>query len=206
MREPVLVAFWDAPNPPQRVDETPKNVGHHTLAWEARPGDRFFVCVRRHDGTFSGVQFTVTADTDLTLLLGGDRGLPRLVCTDETSGWGADDIALELRADAAGWSRNISNDEIGDFEQDGVRYLRQWIPQSVPYQDGFTVKVIEEDDIDDNDVGQETIPPYTSVQAWNRWTLIREDKEHNLEGAVTIDVDDGQYTLRCVLSRWDETL
>jgi len=202
----LLVALWDFPNPPVLVGETPRNVGHHSLEWDARPGDRFFVCVRRHDPAFAGMKFTVKADTDLTLLLGGERGLPRLFCTEETSGWGADDIALELRADAAGWSRNISNDEIGDFEQDAVRDLRQWISQSVAYQDGFTVKVIEEDDIDDDDVGQETIPRYKDVAAWARWQTIHTDGEGSLEGAVKIDVDDGQYTFRCVLSRWDETL
>jgi Endonuclease/Exonuclease/phosphatase family len=202
----ILVAFWDAPNPPVLVDETHRDVGHHSLEWDARPGDRFFVCVRRRDGTFAGLRFTVTVDTDLTLVLGGNRGLPRLVCTDETSGWGADDISVELRADEAGWSRNISNDEIGDFEQDSVRDLRQWIPTSVPYQDGFMVKVIEEDDIDSDDVGQETIPPYKLVSGWSRWTRIDSPTaEGNLEGAVSIDVDDGTYTLRCVLSRWDET-
>jgi hypothetical protein len=201
----LLVAFWDAPNPPQRVGETPRDVGQHTLKWEARPGDRFFVCVRRHDPAFAGLRFTVTADTDLTLLRGGDLGLPRLFCTDETSGWGADDIALELKADAA-WSKNISNDEIGDFEQDAVRDLRQWIPQSVPYQDGFTCKVIEEDDIDSDDSGQETIPQYRLVPAWDRWAPIFTDGEGNMQGAVKIDVDDGQYTFRCMLSRWDETL
>lgn len=202
----LFVAFWDEPNPPELVDSTPTDVGHHSLEWEARPGDRFLVCVQRHDGAFAGLQFTMSADTDLTLLLGGERGLPRLFCTEETSGWGADDIAMELRADAAGWSRKISNDEIGDFEQDSVRDLRQWVPVAVPYQEGFTAKVIEEDDIDSNDVGQETIPRYHLVPGSSRWTLIRGDGEGNMEGAVKIDVDDGQYTLRCVLSRWDETL
>lgn len=202
----LLVAFVDGPNPPQLVRETPRGPGPHHVEWQSRPGDSFFVCVRRHDAAFSAVQFTLTADTDLTLLRGGEFGLPRLFCTDETSGWGADDIALELKADANGWSRSISNDEIGDFEQDAVRDLSQWIPQSVPYQDGFTAKVIEEDDIDSNDTGQETIPKYKDVPAWNRWTSIQVDGEKNLHGAVSIDVDDGTYTLRCVLSRWDETL
>lgn len=201
----LLVAFWDAPNPPQRVGETPRNVGNHSLKWEARPGDRFFVCVRRHDPAFAGLNFTVTADTDLTLLRGGALGLPRLFCTKETSGWGADDIALELKADAVP-SLTISNDQIGDFEQDSVRDLRQWIPQSVPYQDGFMCKVIEEDDIDSDDTGQETIPQYKQVPVWNRWSPIHTDGEGNMQGAVSIDVDDGNYTLRCMLSLWDETL
>ena len=203
----LLVALVDPGNPPQLVKETPPARGPHVLEWKARPADDFFVCVRRHNPAFAGVAFTLMADTDLTLLRGGDVGMPRLVCTEETSGWGADDIALELRADAAGWFRSLSNDEIGDFEQDAVRDLRQWIPQSVPYQDGFTAKVIEEDDIDADDVGQQTIPKYADVLAWDRWTVIAPpDGEQNLQGAVTIDVDDGKYTLRCVVSRWDETL
>ena len=67
-----------------------------------------------------------------------------------------------------------------------MRDLRQWIPQAVPYLEGFTAKVIEEDDIDSNDVGQETIPPYEQVLAWNRWSPIAPpDAEKNLQGAVT---------------------
>ena len=202
----LIVAEWDMPNPPNLVGETEKNIGLHEFRWKAKPGQRFFICVRRHDGGFGGIQFTVTGDTDLTFLLGGERGLPRLFCTEETSGWGADDIALELKADTAGWSRTISNDEIGDFEQDATRDLRQWIPTSIPYQDGFTIKVIEEDDIDSNDVGETTIPPFSQIAGWDQWTLINANGEGNLEGAVTIKVDDGSYTFRCVLSRWDETL
>ena len=203
----LLVAFWDATNPPQLVGETPKDVGHHSLEWNARPGDRFFVCVRRHDSTFTGLRFTVTADTDLTLLLGGEPACHAFFAPMRPPAGRRRYRAGTCAADAAGWSRNISNDEIGDFEQDSVRDLRQWIPVSVPYQDGFTARVIEEDDIDSNDVGQETIPQFKLVPNWSRWTPIPSpDSERNLEGAVKIDVDDGQYTLRCVLSRWDETL
>ena len=60
-----------------------------------------------------------------------NRGQPRLICTKETSGWGADDIELDITVDGKPL-RYVGNDEIGDMEGDAVRDLAQWIPEFVP--------------------------------------------------------------------------
>ena len=45
-----------------------------------------------------------------------------LTCQKETSGWGADDIALQIRADGE-LIADIPNSVIGDFEDDSVRHV-----------------------------------------------------------------------------------
>jgi endonuclease/exonuclease/phosphatase family metal-dependent hydrolase len=175
------------------------------IDWRARPDESYFVCVQRQDAAFNPTGFSLLADVDISLLRGGQAGLPRLVCTKETSGWGADDISVRLKSDA-GWARDISNDEIGDFEQDAVRDLAQWIPPVVAYIAGLTVTVVEEDDIDSDDVGSVTIPRFADLHAWPSWSPIHTDLTGRVEGAVTIPVDDGSYTFRCSIGRWDETV
>lgn len=61
------------------------------------------------------------------------------MCQDETSGWGADDIEVGITVDGVEL-RYIDNDEIGDFEQDAVRDLNQWIPDLVPYSTALNLR------------------------------------------------------------------
>lgn len=196
------VAEWDAPNPPAMLDDAGGDISPRSVRWQGKPGQTFLLGVGRLDPAHPGIDFTITAQIDISLLIGGRPGNPVLVCTDETSGWGADDIALDFASDT-GWSRHVSNDELGDFDQDDVRDLWQYIPDVVSYEDGLTVTVIEEDDIDDDDVGSQTIPPFAQVLGWPQWTPIGPDDPHRITGAVTIDVDDGTYTFRCTLATWD---
>ena len=62
--------------------------------------DMVYVQVQRADGmTPADLAVSVTVSTKLSILLGGGRGAPRLMCQDETSGWGADDIELKITVD-----------------------------------------------------------------------------------------------------------
>jgi hypothetical protein len=201
----LLVARREADGSATLVDQAAPSAGSSQLSWPARPDESFYVCVQRQDAAFAAVDFTIKAGIDVSLVRGGAAGQPRLVCEEETSGWGADDISLRMKADG-GWGATVSNDAIGDFEQDSVRYLDQWIPAVVPYRSGFEVTVVEEDDIDPDDVGSETLPGFADLAAWPRWTLIHQDQTGRVYGAASIDVDDGTYSFRCSIGRWDETV
>jgi len=93
----------------------------------------------------------------------------------------------------------------GDHSR-AMRKLGQWIDEIVPYQDGIKVTIKEMDDIGQDDFGRETIPPVDKLADWDRWTTTKIDKTGTIEGAVSIDVDDGTYSLRCQIRRWDETI
>ena len=196
------VAAWEQAGPPVLVAEAGPAEPPQSLGWESKPDQTFLIGVTRLDASFPVMTYQLTVSIDISLFIGGVGGNPVLVCTDETSGWGSDDIAMDIQSDT-GWSRYVSNDEIGDFDQDDARDIWQYIPDVVSYEDGFAVSVIEEDDIDDNDVGTQVIPPFDQVLAWPQWTVIGPDLPYRITGGVTIDVDNGTYTLRCTLARWD---
>jgi hypothetical protein len=198
----LTVAEWDKPNSPVMLDDGGFGAAPRRVQWQGKPGQTFLVSATRRDGAFPAMGYVLTAQIDISLFIGGTKGNPVLVCTEETSGWGSDDIALELSSDT-GWARSVSNDEIGDFDQDDPRDLWTYIPDLVSYETGFTVSVIEEDDIDDNDVGTQVIPPFDNVKAWAQWRPIGPDLPHQITGGITIDVDDGTYTLNCTLAKWD---
>lgn len=127
-----------------------------------------------------------------------------LTCQIETSGWGADDIALEIRADGD-LIVDIPNSVIGDFEDDSVRVVGDKIPEEInPYIDGVAVTVIEEDDIDDNDVGVGTIPPIADIQdgPGHPFTVLHRSIDGSIAGTLTIGVDDGRYAFTCRVSKW----
>lgn len=108
----------------------------YTLVTQLALDDRVYVQVTRDDGMTPGdLDVTLLAEVDLSLLLGGVRGEPRIICQTETSGWGADDIELTVNVDGA-QLKHIDNDTIGDFDQDDVRDLRQYFPDPIPYTTG----------------------------------------------------------------------
>jgi hypothetical protein len=125
-----------------------------------------------------------------------------LTCQEETSGWGADDIALEIRADDD-LIADIPNSVIGDFEDDFVRHVGDKMQPMTPYVERIEVKVIEEDDIDDDDVGVGTIPVVEEVVAGTPGlTVLHAGIDGRIKGSLRIDVDDGRYAFGCVISRW----
>ena len=125
------------------------------------------------------------------------------MCEDETSGWGADDIELDIHVDGRRL-RRISNEEIGDMEQDAVRDLNLWIPDLVPYFDGVEVKVIELDDTSPDDIGQETLRPRKQLEGWDRFVVSQRNDDGTLRGALLVDVDDGTYAVQLSVTTWDE--
>ncbi len=170
-----------------------------------RQGDVVYVQVHRRDGMTPGpLDVRITATTEVSILLGGTRGNPRLLCQDETSGWGADDIELTIDVDGKRL-RHISNDEIGDFEQDDPRELDQWVPDLVPYFDGVTFTVTELDDTSPDDIGRETLRPRQKLAGWDRFVATKDDPDATLRGALRIDVDDGTYVAQVSITTWDET-
>lgn len=198
---PVILRVIDAADPSAVVTES---YGSHgcDVHWQGAPDQRFYLSVTRDDPQHPRKTFSLVADVDISLVLGGAEGNPVLTCIEETSGWGADDIALKLESDT-GWQRSVSNDEIGDFEDGDPRDLWPFIPPVVSYQDQFLVVVIEEDDvIDPSDVGYVTLPGFADLRGWSGWQVIR-DEPHRMTGAVRIAVDDGTYQLTCTVAKWD---
>ncbi len=186
------------------LDQQAFDDNRYQLVVPLRHAEIAYVQVHRRDGMNPGpLDVTITASSDVSILLGGQRGSPRMLCQDETSGWGADDIALDIHVDGALF-RHISNDEIGDFEQDDVRELNQWIPELQPYFDGITFSVIELDDGSPNDIGRETLKPRAELENWDRFAVTKSDDDRTLRGALWINVDDGTYIAQVSVTTWDE--
>lgn len=195
----------EVPGPWEMRDQAGSGQRHYELRTRIDKGEQLYVCVFRDDQpALRRLHFTVTATTDLSLLLGGSRGRPRLICEDETSGWGADDIELDITVDGHDL-RYISNDEIGDMEQDAVRDLDQWVPEFVPYRLGVGFRVIELDDIDANDIGSETLPPHDELAANpGLFVVSRTDPNGDIRGTLHVNVDDGTYDVQVTVTTWDE--
>jgi hypothetical protein len=100
--------------------------------------------------------------------------------------------------------RNISNSEIGDMDQDDVRDLDQWIPDVVAYLDHIGITVIEEDDIDDDDVGQGQVPPVKLLSGAPNVSIDGYADDGTWRVRLHVDVDDGAYELRCSVTQWNE--
>jgi hypothetical protein len=204
----VFVAADDGAPMLRLVGEDGPSEGPLRFSWQARHGERFFVTVQRRATAGAPLSFDITAKTSVTLLLGGTFGMPQLLCEDETSGWGSDDIAAKLAADGA-LVRAISNDEIGDMDQDDVRDLGQWIPDHVAYTTNAEITVIEEDWPSPDDVGSRAIPvlpdgPLTPGDIAPGVRIHAVDPDQSARVVVSVDVDDGRYELRCTLTRWHE--
>jgi endonuclease/exonuclease/phosphatase family metal-dependent hydrolase len=197
------------------LDDTGSSKDEYVLRSKITKDQQLFVCVYRNDPTFSSLAFHLTARTNLSLLLGGppsaapgvkpkpNRGQPRLICTKETSGWGADDIELGIVVDGKPL-RYIRNDEIGDMEGDAVRELAQWIPEFVPYLKGVEFSVVELDDIDSNDVGSSILLPLEQLPKSRIFSEQRPKPDGSLRGSLRINVDDGQYDVQLTVVAWDE--
>jgi endonuclease/exonuclease/phosphatase family metal-dependent hydrolase len=188
----------------------------HDIGSQIDKGQQLFVCVYRDDlPALRPLEFTVTARTNLSLLLGGppsvppgvtpppNRGQPRFICTKETSGWGADDIELDITVDGKAL-RYISNDEIGDMEGDAVRDLAQWIPEFVPYLSGVNFRIIELDDIDPNDIGSQSLPTYDQLGGSSVFWDQQRNPDGSVRGSLRVNVDDGQYDVQLTIVTWDE--
>jgi hypothetical protein len=94
--------------------------------------------------------------------------------------------------------------KIGDFEQDAVRDLDQWIPDLVPYFEGIEFKVVELDDIGHDDIGRETLRPRDQLETWDRFGITKSDDDRTVRGSIFVDVDDGTYAVQVSVTTWDE--
>ncbi len=203
----VLAVGWDDGAAVHQIDETRSDGDPVRLEWKARPGDKHFVTVRREDVN-QPLDFEIDGAIPVTLFVGGQAGRPEIVCVEETSGWGSDDIALSFSADGA-LVRAVSNDEVGDMDGADVRGLATFLTSDVAFVDDLAVTVIEEDWPDGDDRGSRSIPPLpdgvltkgqelapgvtiTDTPAWFR-----------VDVTASIDVDDGRYEFRHRLARWN---
>lgn len=201
----VTVGGWDGTAPPiSFITDAGPSRDPQSVTWEAEENQHFFVLVQRTSSTSRVVEFDVVLHTPINLLLARPAIDTTLTCQVETSGWGADDIAVEIRADG-NLIAGIPNSVIGDFEDDSVRVVGDKIPNEInPYIDGVQVTVIEEDDIDDNDVGVATIPPIADIQdgPGHPFTVLHRSIDGSIAGTLTIGVDDGRYAFTCRVSKW----
>jgi hypothetical protein len=199
----VSVGRWDGIAPPAALmgqagpDQSPLSVD-----WRAGQDEHFFVLVQRQSGTSSVVAFDIEATTTLSLLLARPSVDVSLTCVEETSGWGADDIALQIRADG-NLVADIPNSVIGDFEDDSMRHVGDKIPEPITaYTQYIEVKVIEEDDIDPDDVGTGTIPPVGATFGASSFTVLHTSSDGTIHGSLLIGVDDGKYAFMCRIAPW----
>jgi hypothetical protein len=134
----------------------------------------------------------------------GARGRPRLICTDGTLDWGADDIDLEISVDGKRF-RYINNDEISDMEQDGIRDLDQWISEFVPYRKGIEFRAIELDDIDPNDIDSQALSLHDRLTAnEDLFEVSQKNPDGSIRGTLYVNIDDGRYDVQLTLTTWDE--
>ena len=71
-----------------------------------------------------------------------------------------------------------------------------------PYVENIEVTVIEEDDIDDNDVGVGSVPLVTEAEGAPGLTILHAGIDGRILGSLEIGVDDGRYAFCCVITRW----
>jgi Endonuclease/Exonuclease/phosphatase family len=202
------VGKWDGVAPPASlISDSGPSSDPQNISWPAGDNEHFFVLVQRTSSTSRVVSFDIVLSTPISLFIARPPALSTtLTCQVETSGWGADDIALELRADGE-LIADIPNSVIGDFEDDSVGDVGDKIPAEItPYIDGVEVKVIEEDDIDDNDVGVGTIPPVAEIRDDDEGSpfkvLLPRGLDGSVAGTLVIGVDDGRYGFTCRVSKW----
>jgi hypothetical protein len=194
---------WDGIAPPAVfMDQAGPDQSPLTVEWQAHEDAHFFVLVQRLTGTASVVAFDIEATTTLSLLIARPAVDMSLTCQEETSGWGADDIALQIRADGD-LIADIPNSVIGDFEDDSVRHVGDKIPAPITaYTEGIEVKVIEEDDIDPDDVGSGIVPLADDAVGAPGFTVLHSGSDGTIQGSLTIGVDDGRYAFMCRIARW----
>lgn len=202
----LTVGRWDGIQPPVSfMKESGPSRDPQAISWPAEAKEHFFVLVQRTTSTSRIVSFDVVLKTPINLLIARPAIDTTLTCQVETSGWGADDIALEIRADGD-LIAGIPNSVIGDFEDDSVRVVGDKIPAEIaPYIDGVELTVIEEDDIDDNDVGVGTIPPVAEIRDDDQdgpFTVLHRGLDGSVAGTLTIGVDDGRYAFTCRVAKW----
>ncbi len=180
----------------------------YTLTTELASEDMAYVQVSRADGLTPGdLAVSILAEVDLSVLLGGVRGEPRIICQTETSGWGADDIELTVNVDGV-QLKHIDNDTIGDFDQDDVRELRQYFPDPIPYGTGVEFVVTELDDTSPNDVGRSMLPVFGDLLGFGKFVAEpgpQPRADGTIRGALNIPVDDGVYAVQVTVAQWDET-
>ncbi len=190
-----------------QIDEVRTEGDRVTLQWNARPGDKHYLTVRREDVN-QPLDFEIEGLIPVTIFVGGQTGAPEIVCAEETSGWGSDDIALSVSADGA-LVRDISNDEVGDMDGADDRGLAGFLISDVAFVDNMTITVIEEDWPDGDDRGSRAIPqlppgavsigqelaPGVTVTATPTW--------FQADVTASVDVDDGRYEFRHRLARWN---
>ena len=186
------------------LDRAGDDDGMARLTATVGQGDVVYVQVTRRDLPALGdLEFEVTATTDATFVLGGAFGAPRLVCTTETSGWGSDDIELGVTVDGNELVY-IDNDAIGDFDQDSIRDLNQWLPPVFAYFTGVEFMVKELDDIGHDDIGRETLRPFAALTGWDRFEVSDWLSPGRVRGLLRVDVDDGRYDVELNVTTWDE--
>lgn len=201
----VTAGWWNGTAPPiSFITESGPSRDPQGVTWEGKEDEHFFVLVQRTTSPSRIVEFDIVLHTPINLLLTRPAIDTTLTCQEETSGWGADDIALEIRTDGD-LIAGIPNSVIGDFEDDSVRVVGDKIPAEInPYIDGVQVTVIEEDDIDDNDVGVGTIPPVADIHdgPGGPFIVLHRSIDGSIAGTLTIGVDDGRYAFTCRVSKW----
>lgn len=187
------------------LDRAGPGLRRYELKTKINKGEKYYVCVFRADlPALRELEFNVTATTNVSLLRGGANGKPRLICEDETSGWGADDIELDITVDGKPF-RHISNDEIGDMEQDSIRDLDQWISDFLPYFKGVGFTVIELDDTSPNDIGSQSLPPHDQLKSVPSLFVISDTQpDGTIRGSLHVNVDDGTYDVQVTVSTYDD--
>lgn len=187
------------------LDRAGPGLRRYELKTKIDKNEMYYVCIFRDDlPDLRELEFIITAKTDVSLLRGGTNGKPRLICEDETSGWGADDIELDITVDGNP-HRYIDNDEIGDMEQDSIRDLDQWIPDFLPYRRGIGFRVIELDDTSPNDIGSQTLPPHDQLGSVPTLFVVSETQpDGTVRGSLHVNVDDGTYDVLVTVSTYDD--
>lgn len=143
------------------------------------------------------------------MLYGRGSGIPNseitLFCEDETDGflgneWGSDDIAVELVADES-LTIKISNDQVGDFDDDDSRTLDPWIT-SITYVDKIDVTIIELDDTSANDRASATLLGADQLAGSPNFKILREEPGGVVHGELGFDFGDGNYRLTVTVGHW----
>lgn len=179
---------------------------HHTF--QGDPG-KYFILIQRKDPLFGKAEFTIQWNSDITTILPilnlpapddeenplapYGNGFADITCIDDTTGWGADDIAFSLVLDG---KTIIPQTFLGGMSDGQTRSVIGWIDKPLTYVETFQLKLTEEDAIDGDDRNSFWIPGKYKLHESQDISFFK-DKNSALQVTDLLLFDGGKYKFSC---------
>lgn len=192
------------------LGNSPVGVPHHEMAVALDAGEHFVLVQRDAASGFAPAAFSLRWETNVTTVLPkAPSGVPRpgelnplaaygpgvadLKCVDDTTGWGADDIAFVLRADG---KEVVGRTFLGGMNSGQARAILPWLTEPVSYVDELVLTIIEED-IDEDDIGVIRLPILPKLVDAGASDTVLSNGGHDVR--MSVDFAGGRYEFHVML-------